>query len=45
MSFIKKISLLRQTFLKSIKKDFYSQFGEDKILEELISKNKNSFKD
>ncbi len=41
MSFIKKISLLRQAFLKSIKKDFYSQFGEDKILEELISKNKN----
>jgi len=36
--FFKKILLLRLTFFKKINKNFYSQFGEDKILDELISK-------
>ena len=34
-------SLLRQTFLKKINKNFYSQFGEDKILFEILKKNYN----
>ena len=33
---LKKIYLLRQTYLKKIDKNFYSQFGEDKILNEII---------
>ena len=37
-SIIKIFSLYRQTFLKKINKDFYSQFGEDKILFEIIPK-------
>ena len=37
--FFKKISLFRLTFFKKINKNFYSQFGEDKILNELIPKN------
>ena len=37
-SLIKILSLYRQTFLKKINKDFYSQFGEDKILFEIIPK-------
>lgn len=37
-SIIKILSLYRQTFLKKINKDFYSQFGEDKILFEIIPK-------
>ena len=36
---IKKISLIRQTFFKKVNNNFYSQFGEDKILFEIISKN------
>ena len=40
--FYKKISLLRQTFLKRINKNYYSQFGEDKILDELIPKDFNN---
>ena len=36
---IKFINILRQAFFKSIDKNFYSQFGEDKILNELISKD------
>ena len=36
---IKKILLFRLTFFKKINKNFYSQFGEDKILNELIPKN------
>tara|TARA_B100001063_G_C16738294_1_gene543271 strand:+ start:252 stop:923 length:672 start_codon:yes stop_codon:yes gene_type:complete len=39
-----KILLYRQTFLKKINTKFYSQFGEDKILDEIISKSlKNGF--
>lgn len=41
-SFKKIFLLLRQLFFKSINKDFYSQFGEDKILSELIPKNKKN---
>ena len=37
-SLMKILSLYRQTFLKKINKDFYSQFGEDKILFEIIPK-------
>ena len=37
--FFKKILLFRLTFLKKINKNFYSQFGEDKILNELIPNN------
>jgi len=39
-SIIKKLYLLRQCYFKSINKDFYSQFGEDKILNEIIPKDK-----
>ena len=35
---IKKFLLFRQTYFKKINKNFYSQFGEDKILYEIISK-------
>jgi hypothetical protein len=37
--FFEKILLFRLTFLKKINKNFYSQFGEDKILNELIPNN------
>ena len=38
------LRLIRQIFFKSINKNFYSQFGEDKVLNELIKKNhKNGF--
>ena len=38
------IKLIRKTFFKKINKNFYSQFGEDKILNEIIDKNyKNGF--
>lgn len=33
---------LRQAFFKKINRNFYSQFGEDKILSELIPSNKIS---
>ena len=39
-SIIKKLYLLRQCYFKSINKNFYSQFGEDKILNEIIPKDK-----
>ena len=39
---IKKIFLIRQLYFKKINKDFYSQFGEDKILKELILDNFNN---
>ena len=35
---LKKFLLFRQTYFKTINKNFYSQFGEDKILYEIISK-------
>ena len=35
---LKKIFLLRQTYFKKIDKNFYSQFGEDKILNEIVPK-------
>ena len=35
---LKKILLLRLTFFKKINRNFYSQFGEDKILLEIIPK-------
>jgi len=34
--FIKKILLFRLVFFKKINTNFYSQFGEDKVLNELI---------
>ena len=34
---LNKISLIRQLYFKSINKNYYSQFGEDKVLNELIS--------
>ena len=37
--FIKKILLFRLVFFKKINTNFYSQFGEDKILNELIPNN------
>ena len=40
--FLKKILLYRQTFFKKINKNFYSQFGEDKILDEIIPKDFSS---
>lgn len=36
---LEKISFFRQVFFKKINKNFYSQFGEDKILAEIIPKN------
>ena len=36
---LKKILLYRLTFFKKIDKNFYSQFGEDKILNELVPNN------
>ena len=36
---INKFLIYRQAFLKKIDKNFYSQFGEDKILFEIIPKN------
>lgn len=40
----KKILLIRQTFFKRNSTKFYSQFGEDKILDEIIPKTqKNGF--
>ena len=35
------ITLFRKTFLKKINKNFYSQFGEDKILFEILKKEYN----
>ena len=38
------IKLFRKTFFKKINKNFYSQFGEDKILNEILDKDyKNGF--
>jgi len=39
LAILKKILLLRQTFFKKTNINFYSQFGEDKILDEIIPKN------
>ncbi len=36
---IKKFSIYRQAYFKKVNKNFYSQFGEDKILFEIIPKN------
>ena len=36
---VKKLLLFRQTFFKKINKNFYSQFGEDRILDEIIPKD------
>lgn len=41
-SIIKIFYLLRQCYFKSINKNYYSQFGEDKILNELLPKNKKN---
>ena len=35
---IKKLLSIRQAYFKSVDTNFYSQFGEDRILNELISK-------
>ena len=35
---LKKFLIFRQAYFKKINKNFYSQFGEDKILNEIISK-------
>ena len=32
------LNLLRQTYFKTINKNFFSQFGEDRIINELIKK-------
>lgn len=41
---LKFLKLIRQSFFKSIDKEYYSQFGEDKVLKELIKKDhKNGF--
>ena len=41
---LRKIFLLRQTYFKKVNKNFYSQFGEDKILNEITPKKlKNGF--
>ena len=40
--FLNKFLLLRQVYFKKINKNFYSQFGEDKILSELIPTNFNN---
>ena len=39
LNLLDKINFYRQVFFKKINKDFYSQFGEDKILSEIIPKN------
>ena len=39
---LKKLFLYRQTFFKKINKNFYSQFGEDRILDEIIPKDFNN---
>ena len=36
---INKFLIYRQAYFKKINKEFYSQFGEDKILFEIIPKN------
>jgi len=41
---IKFIEILRQAFFKSLDKNFFSQFGEDRILNEIFNSNiKNGF--
>ena len=41
---IKFIKVLRQAFFKSIDRNFFSQFGEDRIINEIFNKNiKNGF--
>ena len=38
------LNLLRQTYFKTINKNYFSQFGEDRIIKELIKPNyKNGF--
>ena len=39
---LNKFLLLRQVYFKKIDKNFYSQFGEDKVLKELIPANFNN---
>jgi hypothetical protein len=39
---LNKFLLLRQVYFKKINKNFYSQFGEDKVLSELIPANFNN---
>ena len=38
---LNKLSLIRQSYFKKINNNFYSQFGEDRILNEIIPKKKN----
>ena len=40
---LKKFLIFRQAYFKKINKNFYSQFGEDKILYEIISKINKRF--
>ena len=35
---LNKLSLIRQAYFKKINNNFYSQFGEDRILNEIIPK-------
>ena len=37
---LNKLSLIRQAYFKKINNNFYSQFGEDRILNEIIPKKK-----
>jgi FkbM family methyltransferase len=41
MNIITKIKLIRKTFITKYQRSYYSQFGEDAVLRELIGKNKN----
>ena len=36
---LKLINILRQAFFKSIDKNFFSQFGEDRIINEIFEEN------
>jgi len=40
---LNKLSLIRQSYFKKINNNFYSQFGEDRILNEIIPKKKIGF--
>ena len=40
---LNKLSLIRQAYFKKINNNFYSQFGEDRILNEIIPKKKIGF--
>jgi hypothetical protein len=43
MNLLKKIKLARKTFLTKYQRSYYSQFGEDAILRELVGRKKQGF--